>query len=268
MKTMEKNCKQFEQSIVGRPNTKKTQISLFRNWVWPYLQGVSERDKQFAAVVVNQWEEQGLKPGTIRVLANILRKYIEWETGNIVKITVPRGQQEEVKAWSKAEAEKAIRVCKKIDETFYPILAFALNTGMRKGEIFGLRWGDTDIFLGKIKVQRSYDGPTKNGKARVIPMSDALAILLEKRYLVGRQDTNVFIAMDVNYRLKRLCREAKVPKITFHGLRHTFATLLLEENISPKKVQYLLGHSNVSTTLDLYWHIGKEEVDLNSLPKL
>jgi integrase len=265
---MEKNCKQFEQSIVGRPNTKKTQISLFRNWVLPYLQSVSERDKQFAAVVVNQWEEQGLKPGTIRVLANILRKYIEWETGNIVKITVPRGQQEEVKAWSKAEAEKAINVCKQMDDTFYPILAFALNTGMRKGEIFGLRWGDADIFLGKIKVQRSYNGPTKNGKARVIPMTDGLAKLIESRYRVQHDSDNIFKELDVNYRLKRLCRTAKVPKITFHGLRHTFATLLLEEQVSPKQVQYLLGHSNVSTTLDLYWHIGKEEVDLNSLPKL
>lgn len=267
MKTVKKNSKQFEQSIVGRPNTKKTQISLFRNWVEPYLKSVSKRDKHFAAVVVNQWEDEGLKPGTIRVLANILRKYIEWETGNIVKIPVPRGQQEEVQTWSKAEAEKAIKVCAKTDIEFHPILAFALHTGVRKGEVFGLRWTDVDVGSGKVKIQRSYDSPTKSGKSRIIPMTNALAILLEKRYRVGHESA-VFCKLDVNYRLRRLCKKANLPALTFHGLRHTFASLLLEDKVSPKQVQYLLGHANVSTTLDLYWHIGKEEVDLNSLPKL
>ena len=258
----------FEKSLIGRPNTIKTQLCLFRKWILPYIaKHTAKRAKQFCLQLISTWQSHDLKPGTIRVLANILKKYIEWETGHSIQLKVSRAQQMEVKTWSKTQAEKAIKVCAKTDIEFHPILAFALHTGVRKGEVFGLRWTDVDIGSGKIKIQRSYNSPTKSGKSRIIPMTDSLALLLEKWYLPG-EDTVVFSNMDVNYRLRRLCKKASLPLLTFHGLRHTFASLLLEDKVSPKQVQYLLGHANVSTTLDLYWHIGKEDVDLNSLPKL
>ena len=269
MKNMEKNPKHFEQVIVGRPSTKKTQISLFRNWIYPSVtyRPSTLSTKSFCNRLLNDWENHGLKPGTIRVLANILKKYIEWETGEVVKLKVSRAQQQEVKAWTREEAKKAIEACRHLDPEFYPILMFALNTGMRKGEIFGLHYRDVDFVRGKIKVQRSYDGPTKNGKSRVIPMTDAVALLMEKGYPVGQDTEKLFKEMDVNYKLTRLCKWAEVSRIPFHGLRHTFASFLLEDGVSPKKVQKLLGHSHVSTTVDLYWHTEDEDIDLNGLPQ-
>ena len=110
---MGKNPKHFEQVIVGRPNTKKTQISLFQNWILPHLQNIPKSvtfqksglyNRDFCNRLINDWENHGLKPGTIRVLANILKKYIEWETGETIKLTVSRAQQQEVKGWTREEA--------------------------------------------------------------------------------------------------------------------------------------------------------------------
>lgn len=266
----------FEAQIIGRHNTKKTQISLFQNWILPHLQSIHGTvtfqksplyTRDFCNRLINDWENHGLKPGTIRTLVTVLKKYIEWETGQTIKLKVSRAQQQEVKAWTKEEAKKAIETCKHLDEDFYPILMFALNTGMRKGEIFGLQYRDVDFVKGKIKVQRSYSGQTKNGKSRIIPMNDAVALLMEKRYPVGQDQENLFKEIDVNYKLTRLCKWAEITRIPFHGLRHTFATFLLEDGISPKKVQRLLGHSHVSTTVDLYWHTDEEDVDLSGLPQ-
>lgn len=256
----------FEKNLVGRPNTVKTQACLFRKWIKPHLQSVKDRDKQFCQRLIANWQSHDLKPGTIRVLANILKKYIEWETGQVIQLKVSRAQQAEVKAWTYKEAEKAMKICQAKDKEFYPILVCALNTGVRKGELFGLLWSDVDFISGKINVQRSFSGPTKNGKSRTIPLTDVLAILLEKRYLVQAQDSVVFCKMDVNFRLKRLCKLAGVRQIPFHGLRHSFATLALEAGRSPKLVSMILGHTNVSTTLNLYWSCMKEDLDLSFLP--
>lgn len=256
----------FEKNLVGRPNTVKTQACLFRKWIEPYVLSVRKPDKQFCQRLIATWQGHDLKPGTIRVLANILKKYIEWDTGQVIQLKVSRAQQAEVKAWTYKETKKATWICQLKDKKFYPLLICALHTGVRKGELFGFLWSDIDFVNGKIKVQRSFSGPTKNGKSRVIPMTDELAILLEKRYLVGQQDTLVFPRMDVNFRLKRLCKLAGVRQIPFHGLRHSFATLALEAGRSPKLVSMILGHTNVSTTLNLYWSCTKEELDLSFLP--
>ena len=142
----------------------------------------------------------------------------------------------------------------------YDMVRVHLYTGLRRGELLGLVWADIDFLNGVVRVQRSKDlstgliGPTKTGKYRTVPMNSEVERILTARYNVGVNELNyVFSPRELNPFLSRLCRLTKVPNITVHGLRHTFATTLLESGLSPKVVSEFLGHDKLSTTLDLYW---------------
>ena len=160
-----------------------------------------------------------------------------------------------------------------IKSILYVALVFAINTGMRRGEVFGLQWGDIDIMKSTITVQRSYSGPTKSGRSRVIPINFALEKVILARMplnsyncLQGSRSQNIIPkTFDPGPRLKRACRKAGVREITFHSLRHTFATLALEAGRSPKLVSVQLGHCSVSTTINLYWNVTGETLDLGFL---
>jgi integrase len=128
----------------------------------------------------------------------------------------------------------------------------------------GLRASDVDLKQKIITVRRSYRGPTKSGRTRKVPMSVALTSAL--CYLNALEpDERIFPVMDPNPMLKALCREARIRRITFHGIRHTFASLALEAGVSPRKVSQVLGHSSLSTTLNIYWGAINEEMDLSFL---
>jgi len=261
----------FEQSLMGRENTIKTQSSLFRHWIQPYAK--RKIDDKLLPHLVAIWRREGLKPGTQRILLNVASKYVEFITGEkpklkgLAKIVSNMEMEPEPKAWSKAEAEKALEVCKEEMPWFYLPLLVTLHSGIRKGEWTGLRWSDINFIKGTIKIQRSYDGkPTKNGKSRIIPISTKLALELEKHYIVGQEDKVVYNAGDLNYHLHKLCDMAKIRRISFHGLRNTFASLALEAGVSPRIVSNILGHAHVGITLQYYWSLFSEKVDLGFLP--
>ena len=156
-------------------------------------------------------------------------------------------------------------------------VTLALATGMRIGEVCGLRWECVDLRQRVIRVVRTayrvYDcelGRTERLEGepktlsgwREVPVSPGLARCLSAArraqapgaaYVVGRGDK----AKDTReYRdyFYRLMRRLGIPRIPFHGLRHTFATRCVEAGCDPKTLSAMLGHSKVSTTLDLYVH--------------
>lgn len=265
------NVNEFEESLMGRPNTIRTQTSLFRHWVVPYLDDYPI-DKNFLPLVLRKWWDEDISPGTMKGALVVAAKYVEFITGNkpntrkLMSIINSRVLPQKVKCWTKDEAVHALDVCKeKYPEYFLPLL-LTLHTGMRKGELCGLKWSDVDWIKGRIKVQRSYDGPTKNGKGRTIPISKRVADLLERCYIIGEEEKPVIDRIDLNYHLKKLCRLAGVRVISFHGLRHSYSTLALEAGVSPRQVQAVLGHSSLTTTLNLYWDKFDEDIDLDFLP--
>jgi integrase len=152
---------------------------------------------------------------------------------------------------------------------------------MRRGEIWGLRWDDIDVLNDRITVQRSYDGPTKSGKSRIIPISFTLEqiFLADERFIsyncIGKKSNrkrskNMNVIphnFDPNPLLRELMKKAGVPQEgrTFHSLRHTFSTLALESGRSPILVSKALGHAKLSTTIDIYWNVSKEKLDLGFL---
>ncbi|MFP9100905.1 tyrosine-type recombinase/integrase, partial [Flavobacterium sp. RHBU_24] len=158
-----------------------------------------------------------------------------------------------------------------------------LSAGMRIGEICALTWEDVDTDNGIINVRRTIqriyiieggirrtelilDTPKTKNSIREIPLSkDLLRILKPFKKIV-----NPFFFILTNdakpteprtYRsyYKSLMRDLKMPELKFHGLRHSFATRCIESNCDYKTVSVLLGHSNISTTLNLYVHPNMEQ---------
>lgn len=259
----------FELTITGRPNTERVQKSLFRN----HISQVSKEKAQNwgesdTLSIINRWAiEQNLKPRTVQCLLNLLARYIKWCGGPVLdtkshsrKIGRMR-QEREVNALNKDQAETLMKTCKRENRDFYPILLCGLHAGLRRGEVFGLAKDDIDPTKNRLVVRRSYDGPTKNGRSRIVPISSELS------YELLRINKNpLFNRIDPNPSLRRLCRSIGLKAIRFHDLRHTFATLALESGVYPKQVQQWLGHSNLTTTLDIYWQSTDQEADMSFLP--
>ncbi len=169
----------------------------------------------------------------------------------------------------------------------------AIHTGLRQGELLGLKWSDVDLDRGPPQVRRirsaAKGAPTfttpKNNKSRSVGLTaHAVQTLRDhrKRQIEERlkyaglwQETGLVFTSTIGTPLNRhnvfrrsfkpLLRRAGLPDIPFHALRHSFATLMLSGREHPKVVQEMLGHSRINTTLDFYSHVlpdmQKEAVD-------
>lgn len=158
----------------------------------------------------------------------------------------------------------------------YPFFLCAFRTGMRLGELLGLRWGDLDWHEKFILVQRSYKlgrmTPTKTGKVRRVDMSDQLIGAMGSLYTERKREAlqegrgevveTVFHRagkpMEQNYIrrvFKRILVQAGLREIRLHDIRHTFASLLLSDGASPVYVKEQLGHSSIQMTVDIYGHL-------------
>lgn len=254
----------FTDTLWGRPNTIKTQKSLYNNWIDFYTPWLQTEEGLLS--VIKEWQKKELAPRTIKSLISLTSRYIKWEhnldidTRKYVSIVMRAQQQSKIKALTRIEGNSLIKVFNRKRNKMYVPVAIGYYAGLRKGEVFGLEWDDINFLQKTIEVNRSYDGPTKNGRSRRLPMSDDLHDILLGEYKPSKSKGRIIpLVFDPNPLLKAACRCAKIPIITFHGLRHTFATLALEERqYSPKAVQMILGHSNLSTTLDIYWSVTSE----------
>ena len=158
-----------------------------------------------------------------------------------------------------------------------------LSTGLRIGELCALRWSDIDVEEGVIKVrhtiQRIYftegennytklmiDTPKTKESMREIPLSSDLLKIIksiskvvnDNYFVLTNEDTPTEPRTYRNY-YKRILKKLDIPYIKFHGLRHSFATRCIESNNDYKTVSVILGHSNITTTLNLYVHPNKEQ---------
>lgn len=148
-----------------------------------------------------------------------------------------------------------------------------LTTGLRRGEICGLKWTDFDEVEGKLNINRSIDlrngeimvGETKTGKGKrsfYLPVSTANVLRERKEnsksewIFTDLINPELPIAPPAAYRkMKQLLQKAGLPNIRFHDLRHTFATHALTSGVDAKTLSGILGHTNASFTLDTYTHV-------------
>lgn len=158
-----------------------------------------------------------------------------------------------------------------------------LTTGLRIGEICALRWEDLDTQTGTLQVRRTIeriyvlDGEKKHTEVvindpktpnsiREIPLSaEALALIkplmkvVNTGFYVISNDIKPIEPRTYRAYYRRLMKSLNIPAIKFHGLRHSFATRCIESNCDYKTVSVLLGHSDISTTLNLYVHPNMEQ---------
>lgn len=140
-----------------------------------------------------------------------------------------------------------------------PIVVFALNTGMRRGEILGLRWDQVDHAGKAIRVTG-----TKSGRDRIVPLNNAASsVIMAQRsksygpYVFPSTKGREFMK-SVAHSFTRACRKAGIKGLRFHDLRHTFASRLIQKGADIITVQNLLGHYSVTVT-QRYTHTGADE---------
>lgn len=174
------------------------------------------------------------------------------------------------------QLDKFMSVIKE-DKLWYDFFYTEITTGLRRGEICGLKWEDFYGQSGSLKIQRTVTrqkgGGLSTGETKtetgtrtiILPPSTAELLKKRKENAVGEWIFPNFcepekpIAPDKAYsRLKVLLRQAGLPSIRFHDLRHTFATHALAGGVDAKTLSGILGHTNASFTLDTYTHVTKD----------
>ncbi len=240
---------------------------------------------------------EGLSRTTVAAIHGMLHKALEdaVRLGLVVRnvcdaVSPPRKQHKEIKPLTPDQARKLLEAAKGHPQEALFVLALA--TGMRRGELLGLKWQDIDFAQGVLHVRRVLSRtPTKMGRETgdryveaetktersrrsIVVASFALEALKqhrvrqqEARRLAGDawQDhdyvfctplgTHLNPGHSVLVQLKILLEKAGLPDIRFHDLRHSAATLLLSMGVHPKVVQEILGHSEISMTMDIYSHV-------------
>ena len=223
-----------------------------------------------------------LAPKTIRhhyaTLANIFSFAIKQEiiTKNPMdKVDCPKAQKKKVDAFTEEQARSFFGYLDECPMDFRCMLNLLITTGIRRGELMGLQWGDIDFDDCVISVNRNVTYTPDSGimvstpktecSVRQIPvMPSVAAVLMEyrngaedwkKNDFLFPKDGNPALARDPNSitrRVKRFMKLHDLPDMSPHDLRHSCATLLLSNGADIKSVQEILGHSNASTTLNFY----------------
>jgi integrase len=153
-------------------------------------------------------------------------------------------------------------------------------TGLRQSELIGLRWRDIDWPARRVRVRNTYarGEHSSHGKSdlavrRSVPLADPLhaALSVWRQRTAYASDTSLVFAhphsgrpldrTKVTRRFKQACHDAGVPEITFHELRHTFATRMAAQGVPLRKLQEWLGHADIKTT-EIYMHYAPDEHDL------
>ena len=229
-----------------------------------------------------------LSPTTVRgvmvTLRQALKAAVAWRRlswNPATQVPMPQVLPSPMAPWTAAELSAFLATAE--GDRFHPIFVLLVSTGMRRGEVLGLRWADVDLDTGRLAVRHTIGrvggkvmaGEPKTAKSkRSIALDPAtVAVLrchriaqLEERLAWGglHQDRDLVFAREdgaplhpeaIGRALRRIAKAAGVRPVRTHDLRHGWATAALEAGVHPKVVSDRLGHSKVSVTLDVYSHV-------------
>ncbi len=232
-------------------------------------------------------KEGGLSPRSVRYIHTLIHAALEQAkkegmiTINVADaVKLPHDQKKEIQCLDTEGVKKFLTAAR--DTKHFPAYFLALNTGLRRGELLGLRWKDVDLKAGSITVNQGlvrtkqglvFQEPKTKLSNRTIGVSPQVVIALkdhkkrqnEERLAAGtaynKEHDLVFCnelggpicPRGFTRHFERLLKKSGLEgKVTFHGLRHTFATLSLQEGAAARTVQEALGHHKAAFTLDVY----------------
>jgi len=183
----------------------------------------------------------------LRLLFNYAAKMDKFFSKNPVsKIKFLPELNDVISILSYEEEQKLLDKCNK---QLYPIVFFALNTGMRKNEILQLKWIDVDFKNSFIRIKN-----TKSKKPRMVPINDNLFAFLKNHkndssYVFLNKHGKSYVGQDSIKRIFiRAYKEAGIKHLRFHDLRHTVATRMIEKGANPLAVKEILGHYDFKVT--------------------
>lgn len=195
----------------------------------------------------------------------------------------PGTKADEMQTWNASTLRSFNEQSRAAGDRLHGLWVLLATTGIRRGEALGLRWRDVDLEKGKVRVVQTViqvrghvtlsEPKTAKGRRAIAIDKATVAVLrehrkrmLEERLLVGADFTDhgfVFHQPDgtwphpdaISDQFLRRGAAYGLPRLSLHGLRHTWATLALEQGIHPKVVQERLGHSTIAITLGQYSHV-------------
>ena len=204
------------------------------------------------------WTIRGVLTPLSRIMATAVRRGLAPANpvAQLEKHELPKGDQARMEILDSDGIGRLLGVA---TATYKPLLATAVFTGMRIGELLALRWDDVDWDEGVIHVR---DSKTRAGVREVVLMP-ALQQLLAKHSLEHEGSTYVFETRDGEHMKQRTVlralaatlKRAKLPHMRFHDLRHTYASILIDQGHPETFICEQLGHANASITRSVYGHL-------------
>lgn len=281
--------KEYKRPYV-KQSTMAAYVLILENHILPCLGDKDSLYEQEVQAFVLQKLEKGLSIKTIKDILIVLKmvmkfgvknewmNYYEWD----IKYPTTTANKE-LEVLSVVNHRKILSYIQS-HFTFIGLgIYISLSTGLRIGEICALKWNDINVVDGTITVSRTIERiyiiegekkhtelvintPKTKNSCREIPMSKELLAMIKPLKKVLNDDFYVLTNNERpteprtyrNY-YNNLMVKLNIPKLKYHGLRHSFATRCIEAGCDYKTVSALLGHSNISTTLDLYVHPNMEQ---------
>lgn len=277
-----------------RPGTVEVYTSYYNNTVKDIIGDMQLSDVKpiQCQMILSKMAERGYHQGTIKHTRIVLYGMFEAARENDIIISNPMKRSLKIEIGKPAKVREALSLedQKKLFKTlighkYENQYCFAMQTGLRVGELVGLKFEDADLKNRTLRIRRTmkYDhtskewrsGPPKSAAGnRTIPLTDLAIDILKKqkeqnsKLKVVPLEFREYVFIDESGLIKYgsydsalgwVCKKIGIKPITMHNLRHTFATRCVQSGMAPKTLQTILGHSTINVTMDLYVHTTEEE---------
>lgn len=259
-------------TVNNKPSERHAKLGIFKNHLLPAfgamrLSEISARDiERYKAAKLDDTAGKAFSAKSINnqlaVLRTILRTAMNWQV--ILSVPFYREIKLPEQTMRYLTPEESFRLIQAADGQFQVMVALALNTGLRIGELIGLKWTDIDLEIGRLVVNRNdwkgIIGLPKGGKRREIPLNGTATRYLKSlipasfEWVFHRTEGSRLTHAICRRPIHKACRLAALEPFQWHTLRHTFAAQLVSKGVSLRAVQILLGHANQATT-ERYAHL-------------
>ena len=279
----------FKSSV--RPKTITQYSQIVRQHIIPNLGKIKLKDLRPDQIqlLYNAKLKAGVSTRTVLLIHAVLHRSLEMalKWGLIGRnpvdvVSRPKYRHQEMRTLTDDQVRTFLSYTK--GTRFEALFWIAISTGMRQGEILGLKWSDLDWLERKLHIQRQVQrlpgeglvfAETKSAASRRVVGLSTMTIESLKRHWDHQQNLRILAGekwvendlifpstrgtpldhKNLDRIFKSFLEKAGIQKIRFHDLRHTAATLMLQEGVHPKVVQERLGHSDISLTLNIYSHV-------------